>query len=83
MKKLTILFFNLFLGLALLAQQPADRSKMENERKALQKELKEIQSVYNQVKGQRRETIGQLNLVVHATSATSTKRSRSSTTKYT
>jgi septal ring factor EnvC (AmiA/AmiB activator) len=36
---------------------------MENERKALQKELKEIQSVYNQVKGQRRETIGQLNLL--------------------
>ena len=63
MKKLTILLFNLFLGLALLAQQPADRSKMENERKALQKELKEIQSVYNQVKGQRRETIGQLNLL--------------------
>lgn len=63
MKKLSFLLFNLFLGLSLLAQQPADRSKMESERKELQKELKEIQSVYNQVKGQRRETIGQLNLL--------------------
>jgi murein hydrolase activator len=63
MKKLTILLFNLVLGLSLLAQQPVDRSKMENERKAIQKELQEIQGVYNKVKGQRRETIGQLNLL--------------------
>ena len=63
MKKLTILLFNLVLGMSLLAQQPADRSKMENERKAIQKELQEIQGVYNKVKGQRRETIGQLNLL--------------------
>jgi septal ring factor EnvC (AmiA/AmiB activator) len=63
MKKLTILLFNLAFGLTLLAQQPADRSKMENERKAIQKELQEIQGVYNKVKGQRRETIGQLNLL--------------------
>ncbi|HEY1112341.1 MAG TPA: peptidoglycan DD-metalloendopeptidase family protein, partial [Chitinophagaceae bacterium] len=58
-----ILLFNLVLGMSLLAQQPADRSKMENERKAIQKELQEIQGVYNKVKGQRRETIGQLNLL--------------------
>lgn len=63
MKKLTFLLFNLVLGLTLLAQQPADRSKMENERKAIQKELKEIQGVYDKVKGQRRETLGQLNLL--------------------
>lgn len=43
--------------------QGVDKSKMENERKALQRELKEIQTVYNQVKGQKKETIGQLNLL--------------------
>ena len=31
--------------------------------KRLQKELKQIQTVYNQVKGQKKETIGQLNLL--------------------
>lgn len=45
------------------AAQGVDKSKMENERKAIQRELKEIQSVYNQVKGQKKETIGQLNLL--------------------
>jgi septal ring factor EnvC (AmiA/AmiB activator) len=36
---------------------------MERERQAIQQELKEIQSVYNQVKGQKKETIGQVNLL--------------------
>mgnify|MGYP002778967519 FL=1 len=44
------------------AQTP-DKAKLENERKAIQKEISEIQGVYNQVKGQKRETIGQLNLL--------------------
>ncbi len=53
-----------FLIAATCAQaQTVDKSKLENERKALQKELKEIQGVYNQVKGQKKETIGQLSLL--------------------
>ncbi|HVE61442.1 MAG TPA: peptidoglycan DD-metalloendopeptidase family protein [Chitinophagaceae bacterium] len=63
MKKISILFFNLFFGLVVFAQSDADKARMENERKALQKELKEIQGVYNQVKGKKKETIGQLNLL--------------------
>jgi len=63
MKKATIIIFNLFFGLAVFAQSEADKARMENERKALQKELKEIQGVYNQVKGKKKETIGQLNLL--------------------
>ena len=61
MKKTTILILNLFFGIAAFAQ--VDKSKMENERNAIKKELSEIQKVYNQVKGQRKETIGQLNLI--------------------
>lgn len=52
----------LFLYTAVSAQAP-DRSNLENERKAIQTEIKEIQSVYNKVKGQKRETLGQLNLL--------------------
>ena len=63
MKKATIIIFNLFFGLAVFAQSEADKARMENERKALQKELKEIQGVYNHVKGKKKETIGQLNLL--------------------
>jgi septal ring factor EnvC (AmiA/AmiB activator) len=40
-----------------------DRDKMERERQAIQNELKEIQTVYKKVKGQKKETIGQLNLL--------------------
>ncbi|HZH95372.1 MAG TPA: hypothetical protein VEY06_05780, partial [Flavisolibacter sp.] len=43
--------------------QAVDKSKLESERKQLQKELKEIQGVYDKVKGQKKETIGQLNLL--------------------
>jgi septal ring factor EnvC (AmiA/AmiB activator) len=63
MKKTAIIFFSLFIGLAVFAQSDADKARLENERKELQKELKEIQGVYNQVKGKKKETIGQLNLL--------------------
>lgn len=36
---------------------------MERERQAIQQEIKEIQSVYSKVKGQKKETLGQLNLL--------------------
>ncbi len=63
MKKTTFLLLLLFITLLSVAQQPVDKAKLENERKALQQELKEIQSVYSKVKGQKKETIGQLNLL--------------------
>ena len=36
---------------------------MERERQAIQQEIKEIQSVYSKVKGQKKQTLGQLNLL--------------------
>jgi septal ring factor EnvC (AmiA/AmiB activator) len=62
MKRLTIIILTLFVFFSAQAQ-PTDKARLENERKALQKELKEIQSVYSKVKGQKKETIGQLNLL--------------------
>jgi murein hydrolase activator len=51
-------------SIAGFAQQTAqDKAKMERERQAIQQELKEIQSVYNKVKGQKKETIGQVSLL--------------------
>ncbi len=45
------------------AQTAQDKAKMERERQAIQNELKEIQSVYNKVKGEKKETLGQLTLL--------------------
>jgi peptidoglycan hydrolase CwlO-like protein len=56
---LPLILLLLFSSLA-LAQ---DKDKMERERQAIQNELKEIQTVYKKVKGQKKETIGQLNLL--------------------
>ena len=59
-------FFFLFLLLAAGsagAQTAQDKAKMERERQAIQSELKEIQSVYNKVKGEKKETLGQLTLL--------------------
>src|SRR5215218_8516956 len=60
MKYLLTATLFLFFYTAVSAQ---DRSKLESERKAIQGEIKEIQSVYNKVKGQKKETLGQLNLL--------------------
>ncbi|MGI8598070.1 MAG: murein hydrolase activator EnvC family protein [Chitinophagaceae bacterium] len=60
MKKTTILLFIFLASIGVFAQ---DRDKMERDRAALQKELKEIQSVYNKVKGETRVNLGQLNLL--------------------
>ena len=40
-----------------------DRAKMEQERKAIQSEIQEIQTVYKKVKGEKKETLAQLNLL--------------------
>jgi septal ring factor EnvC (AmiA/AmiB activator) len=54
----------LFSAISVLQAQPlTDKSEMEKERQALQKELKEIQNAYNTVKGQTTQNLKQLNLL--------------------
>lgn len=62
--KLIYLLFS-FLYLAQAAAQPPgqDKSQLEKERLAIQQELKEIQSLYNKVKGQTKQSLGQLNML--------------------
>lgn len=63
MKKAILLFFTLSTAFTLYAQPGQDKAKLERERQALQKELSEIQGVYNKVKGEKKETLGQLSLL--------------------
>jgi Ni/Co efflux regulator RcnB len=63
MKKLLIALLLFFSSVSGFAQPVQDKAKMEKERQAIQQELKEIQSVYSKVKGQKKETIGQLSLL--------------------
>src|SRR5688572_15682490 len=58
------IFFTALISLSALvslAQQPGERVRMENERKALQKELKDMQNEYSRIKGKKKVTLGQLN----------------------
>lgn len=56
-------FLLLGLALPLMAQPPADKSAMVKEREEIQKELKEIQQIYESVKGQKKQTLSQLNVL--------------------
>ena len=60
MKKIafTLLFTGIFL--TVFSQPIRDKTKLNNERADIQNELKEIQKLYDKVKGQTRLTIGQL-----------------------
>lgn len=40
-----------------------DKDQLENERKAIQKELAEIQGMYNKIKGQSKKTLGELSVL--------------------
>lgn len=62
MKRILTVLILLFAFVAGFAQNQ-DKAKMEKERQAIQQELQEIQSVYSKVKGQKKETIGQLTLL--------------------
>lgn len=63
------IFFSLlfFWGITtVISAQPADdKARLEKERNDLQRELKEIQGVYDKVKGQTKLTLGQLNVLKH------------------
>jgi peptidoglycan hydrolase CwlO-like protein len=63
MKRLLIALCILSVSVAGLGQTAQDKAKMERERQAIQQELKEIQSVYNRVKGQTKQTLGQATLL--------------------
>lgn len=49
-----------FTGLQLPAQRTSDKSKMENERRQIQRELQQIENAYNAVKGMSKENLAQL-----------------------
>ena len=53
------LLFSFFL-FSVAAQPITDKTQLEKERQDIQRELKEIQGLYNKVKGQTKLTIGQL-----------------------
>ncbi|RYZ20978.1 MAG: hypothetical protein EOO16_14745 [Chitinophagaceae bacterium] len=61
MKRHLLLFLCLLLfGGPLLAQPASDRARMENERRAIQKELRDLQEQYSKIKGRTKATLGQL-----------------------
>lgn len=62
MKKATLLllFAAFGLGSGVLAQ---DKTQLEKERQAIQQELRDIQNMYNKVKGQTKQSLGQLNVL--------------------
>jgi murein hydrolase activator len=57
------IIFSFGITLILSAQPQDDKTRLEIERKNLQKELKEIQDVYDKVKWQTGQTVGQLNVL--------------------
>ncbi len=64
MKKSIFLFVCFFSTMFLLnAQQTQDKLQLEKERQSIQKDIKDIENIYNQVKGQTRETLSQLSLL--------------------
>ena len=63
-KKLGTLLALLCVATLLLAQTPTpERAELEKEKKAIQDELKEIQKVYDNIKGQTKQSLSALNMV--------------------
>ena len=64
MKKQLLVFLLVLFGAAASAQQPsAERVRMENERKAIQKELSDLQALYLKAKGKTKATLGELKVI--------------------
>ena len=63
MKKILVVVLLFLSSVAGFAQTAEDKAKMERERQGILQEIKEIQSVLNKVKGQKKESLGQLNLL--------------------
>ncbi len=62
MKKIIFLIAFIFSGIAILYAQD-DKAQMEKERQDIQQELADLQKNYNQIKGKRSVTLGQLNVL--------------------
>ncbi|RYY89881.1 MAG: hypothetical protein EOO15_04880 [Chitinophagaceae bacterium] len=60
MKKHFLVVLLLLCAFAAWSQPAADRARMENERKAIQKELRELQQQYARVRNSKKATLGQL-----------------------
>src|SRR4029079_9527391 len=64
MRKKLFLPLCLLLGLTSgLLAQTQDKSEIEKERQDIQRELKEIQSLYDKAKSQTKQSLGQLNML--------------------
>ena len=63
-KQFCLLFLGMLAAITVMAQPTgASRSELEQEKKAIQNELKEIQKVYDNVKGQTKQSLSQLNML--------------------
>ena len=62
MKRLFFLFVFVFIGAGFIYAQD-DKTQMEKERQEIQQELADLQKNYNQIKGQRSATLGQLTVL--------------------
>jgi murein hydrolase activator len=62
MKKLFFLFVFVVVGTGFIYAQD-DKAQMEKERQEIQQELADLQKNYNQIKGQRSATLGQLTVL--------------------
>src|SRR6476660_9291546 len=62
MKRLFFLFVFVFIGAGSMYAQD-DKTQMEKERQEIQQELADLQKNYNQIKGQRSATLGQLTVL--------------------
>jgi septal ring factor EnvC (AmiA/AmiB activator) len=64
-KKISFLLLVLFAGagMGVLAQPADDKSELERERQEIQKELKEMQGIYNKVKGRSKQALSQLSVI--------------------
>lgn len=64
MKKilLTCILF-CFCGAITMLSAQSDKSELERERAEIQSELKEIQNAYDKLKGQKKQSLGQLNML--------------------
>jgi murein hydrolase activator len=62
MKKMLFLIAVLFAGIVYVHAQD-DKTQMERERQEIQQEIADLQKAYNQIKGQRHVTLGQLSVL--------------------
>lgn len=63
MRKLLLVFLFLPAAAVMVTAQTTDKAKLEQEKKALQEEIKQTQALYDKVKVQTKQSIGQLSIL--------------------